>query len=72
MASGALPSDLPSIAHRGAGAEADIRFAARHLSPKLCSVCGDPDPQAALFYTGGLVVRVHAACEAIWQQERVR
>jgi hypothetical protein len=37
--------------------------------PEQCSICGEPGPQIALFYMAGLVVRLHAACEALWRQE---
>lgn len=71
MASGALPSDPPSIERRGGGDSA--RFAILNPAPEQrCSICSDLGPQIALFYPAGLVVRLHAACEALWQQERTR
>jgi len=35
-----------------------------------CAICGELRTNVALFLTGGLVVRLHAACEAVWRQER--
>jgi hypothetical protein len=35
-----------------------------------CTICGEPDPQIQYSYIGGQVVRVHTACDALWQQER--
>ena len=64
MASGALPSGPPVIFGTG-----DVG-AVKDPLPAACSVCGERDPQITLFYTAGLVVRLHAACDALWQQER--
>jgi hypothetical protein len=66
MASGALPSEPPVISGTG-----DVG-AVKNPLPGSCSVCGERDPQITLFHTAGLVVRLHAACEALWQQERIR
>ena len=35
-----------------------------------CTICGEPGPQIQYFYIAGLVVSVHAACDALWQRER--
>jgi hypothetical protein len=64
MASGALPKESPVISGTG-----DVGVVKNPL-PAACSVCGDRDPQITLFYVAGLVVRLHAACDAIWRQER--
>ena len=64
MASGALPSEPPRFAQRWAGDE-------KSRLPGPCSVCGEVDPQIYLFYdAGGRWVRLHAACNALWEQER--
>ena len=72
MATGASPSESPSIERRGAEeAESGARFAVLNPSPQEpCAICGEPRTQVSLFYMAGLVVRVHAACEALLQQER--
>ena len=37
-----------------------------------CTICGEPGPQIQYFYIAGLVVSVHAACDALWKRERER
>jgi hypothetical protein len=64
MTSGVLPSEPAVISGTG-----DVG-AVKNLLPAACSVCGERDPQITLFYVGGRVVRLHAACDALWQQER--
>ena len=69
MAAGALPNESPSIERRGS--DDNARFAILNPGPEQqCLVCGDLGPQVALFYTAGRAVRLHAACDALWQQER--
>ena len=70
MASGDLPSEAPSIERRGTDESA--RFALQDPALEPCAICGEPRTQVALFFTGGLMVRLHAACDALWQQERAR
>ncbi len=67
MASGALPSERPSIERRGS-TEA-VNIAVSNPSPASCTVCLELGSQVALFYPAGLVVRLHAACDALWRQE---
>jgi len=68
MAAGELPNEAPSIKRRGA--DESVRFALQDPAREPCVICGEPRTQVALFFTGGLMVRLHAACEALWQQER--
>ena len=68
MASGDLPSEAPSIERRGTDESA--RFALQDPALEPCAICGEPRTHVALFFTGGLMVRLHAACEALWKQER--
>ena len=35
-----------------------------------CTICGELSPQVSYFYSAGSVVRVHAACDAVWRRER--
>ena len=63
-----LPSEAPSIERRGG--EESARFALQDPAREPCAICGEPRTQVALFFTGGLLVRLHAACEAVWKQER--
>jgi hypothetical protein len=39
---------------------------------ELCLICGEPDPIVASLYTDSRVVRLHAACDALWKQGRQR
>ena len=63
MTSGTLPSDPPVIHRAGHAA-----IGARGLEG--CAICGEPDPVVSYFWTGGVVVRLHPACDALWRQER--
>jgi len=45
-------------------------FVGDSLLGQACTICGELAPQAQLFYEGRIVVRGHAACDALWQQER--
>jgi len=68
MASGDLPSEAPSIER--CGGDESARFALQDPAKEPCTICGEPRMSVALFFTGGLMVRLHAACEAVWKQER--
>jgi hypothetical protein len=63
-----MASEAPSIERRGG--EESARFALQDPALEPCAICGEPRTQVALFFTGGLMVRPHAACEALWQQEQ--
>jgi len=39
---------------------------------ELCLICGEPDPLVAYLYTDNRIARLHAACDALWKQERQR
>jgi len=73
MAAGVLPSEPAPIQRPVPPAPTGPKphmFVADSLLDQPCTICGELAPQAQLFYAGGIVVRVHAACEALWQQER--
>jgi hypothetical protein len=38
--------------------------------PKPCTVCEELGPQISYFWPGGVIVRVHSVCNALWQLER--
>ena len=65
MDSGALPKEPPVI-HR---AGKDSVWARRR---EACTICADPDLMVSYFWPGGLVVRLPAACDALWKQEQSR
>ena len=73
MASGALPS-APHVIERVGAAALDGKARVVLHNPQLepCSICDEPGPQIAYFWPGGVVVRVHATCRALWHQERAR
>ena len=69
MALGDLPSERPVI--YGTGAEAlGSRSAPRRRPSDTCLICTEPDPTVSYFWTGGRVASLHAACDAVWKQER--
>jgi hypothetical protein len=65
MASGVLPSEPPVIQRNG-------RDSADARRQDSCAVCAGPDPTVSYFWTGGVVVRPHAACDARWKLEQGR
>jgi hypothetical protein len=73
MASGVLPSAPPVIERAGRGTEGDrARMVVDNPRAEPCAICGDSGPAISYFWPGGVVVHVHAACDAIWKQERER
>jgi len=73
MAAGVLPRESAPIQRPVPPAPTGPKphmFVADSLLDQPCTICGELAPQAQLFYAGGIVVRVHAACDALWQQER--
>jgi len=73
MASGILPNAPHVIERIGATSQNEnARMVLDNPRPEPCSICAEPDPQISYFWPGGQVVRVHAACAAIWKQERSR
>ena len=70
MAWGRPPSsERPSIEQGGSASDARQLFV-KNPKPEPCLVCCEPEPQIGLFFAAGRVVRLHAACEALWQQKR--
>lgn len=74
MASGVLPTDPPPITRPGPTStpgttRSKTLVGGPHQEP--CAICGEPGPQVQHFYIGGRVVRVHAACDALWKLEQV-
>jgi hypothetical protein len=71
IASGVLPGDPPSI-KRPVDMLSNRRTRSLIGAPlrEPCAICGDEGPQVSYFSVGGQVVRVHAACDALWKQEQ--
>ena len=67
LRSGALPSELPDLAAGGPSRLAEVRIGT--VADALCTICRNPAPQVTYVYRGRRVLRLHAACEAIWRQE---
>jgi hypothetical protein len=69
IAEGSLPSEPPVIQSSGDGGWRP--GAARRGTPgETCTICGEPEPTVAYFWTGGRVAPLHASCDAVWKQER--
>src|SRR6266581_840976 len=66
------PPECPAVIERaGRGTEGDrARMLLDNPRPEPCSICEEPSPTISYFWPGGLVVRVHAACAALWKLER--
>ena len=65
MALGNLPDERPRLHQAGAGPS--------RLAPQsdVCLICGEPGPIGTYVWCGGRVANLHAACDAIWKQERL-
>jgi hypothetical protein len=71
MASGELPPG-PSLADKILPGQAVrvTRIVMGRVTRGLCLICGEPEPMVSYTYADRKVVRVHAACSALWEQER--
>ena len=61
--SGDLPDERPVVQNAGDGFRGFTRDAP-------CLICGEADATTAYFWTSGRVAHLHAACNALWKQER--
>jgi hypothetical protein len=74
MASGVLPKEPPPIVGPASWSTPGNKQARILIGWKLqgrCTICDEPDPQIQYSCRGGQVVSVHAACDTLWQLERV-
>ena len=39
---------------------------------EACAICGQPGPQLSYYYPGSRILRFHAYCDLLWQEERAR
>jgi hypothetical protein len=72
LASDVLPEDPPPITRPAPISTSGNRKSRILMGGPLhesCTICGEPGPQIQYFYIAGLVVSVHAACDAVWKQE---
>ena len=73
MASGVLPAYPPPITRPEPWSTPGNKRSKVLVGGSLhepCTICGEPGPQIQYFYIAGQVVSVHAACDALWKQER--
>ena len=75
IASGVLPNEPAPITREvpppmPGKRSARTRIGGSHQEPG--TICGEPGPQVQYFYIAGKVVSLHAACDAVWKQERAR
>jgi len=72
MASGDLPP-LPPLANgtlSGPAAARATPVVIGRPTPEPCLICGEADLRVSYWYVKGKVLRNHAACDALWRQER--
>lgn len=73
LRSGELPRVLPAAQQVPPGSPfRTAQIQVGRVSGAACLACGDADPQITYTYPDGRVVRLHPACDAVWQQERER
>jgi hypothetical protein len=73
MTSGALPRVLPAAEQIGPGQGSQVTHIVVGQQPKKrCLICEELRPQVSDTYQGGKVVRLHAACDALWRRERAQ
>ena len=58
IALGELPHERPRL-HQADGSRATV-----------CLICGEPDPRVGYAWSGRREANLHAACDALWKQER--
>ena len=59
--------DLPPLP--GPAAVRVTRVVIGRPTPDPCLICGEADPTLSYWYVKGKVLRIHAACDALWRQE---
>jgi hypothetical protein len=66
--------DLPTISRLASGPlsapEGIRRISIERSLPDPCLICGEANPTVAYTYAKGGLVFLHAACDALWRQER--
>ncbi len=73
MEAGALPPTLvDSSLVSESGRDVPARAHAGTVDLASCAICGKPGPQMSYYYPGGRILRFHAYCDLLWQEERSR
>ena len=71
MASGELPPGRLTLADKIPGHAVRVtRIVIGRSTREPCLICGEADPMLTFTYADQKVVRVHAACDALWSQDR--
>ena len=73
MANGSLPGEptpIERVVPPPPGGRRPHMFVSASLVKEPGTMCAEVGPQVSYVYSAGLVVRVHAACDAVWKQER--
>jgi hypothetical protein len=73
MAAGTLPS-TPHLIERAAAVaqKGKVRMIHDSPQPEPCTICEEPGPHIFYFWPGGVAVRVHASCNALWRRSDSR
>jgi hypothetical protein len=69
MASGDLPAPLGHQLHPGQVVRV-TRVVIGRSTWGPCLICGEADPRVSYTYADRKIVRLHAACDALWRLER--
>lgn len=73
MAAGVLPptlADSSPISESGRAVPPQVHVGT--VDQEHCAICGEAGPQLSYYYPGGRVLRFHAYCDLLWQEERAR
>jgi hypothetical protein len=71
MASGDLPPVYPLTDKTSPNQAVRItRMVVGRSMLEPCLICGEADPTFSYTYANRQVIRLHAACDALWHQER--
>ena len=73
MGAGELPPaliDSSLVSESGRGVAAQVHVGTTDV--ETCAICGQPGPQLSYYYPGSRILRFHAYCDLLWQEERSR
>jgi len=73
MVAGDLPpalADSSIVSESGRGVPAQVHVGTADI--ERCAICGQPGPQLSYYYPGSPILRFHAYCDLLWQEERSR
>ena len=73
MMAGALPQTLADSSQVSASGRAVPPLVhVGTVDVESCDICGQPGPELSYYYPGGQILRFHAYCDLLWQEERAR